>query len=71
VDRFKARLVAKGFDQQSGDDYLDTFSPVIKSATTRLVLALVVQFDCDIRQLDVFNTFLHGILDEEVCMKQP
>jgi hypothetical protein len=71
IDRYKARLVAKGFDQEEGVDFHETFSPVIKPATIRLVLALTVHFNWVIHQLDISNAFLHGYLEEEVFMEQP
>jgi hypothetical protein len=71
IDKHKACLVARGFSQQHGIDYGDTFSPVVKSATVRLVLSLAVSRGWTLRQIDVSNAFLHGFLTEEVYMQQP
>ena len=58
IDKYKARIVAKGFHQQQGIDYNDTFSPVIKATTIRIVLGLAVNNDWPIRQIDVNTAFL-------------
>ncbi|KAK1662802.1 hypothetical protein QYE76_050961 [Lolium multiflorum] len=71
IDKHKSRLVARGFSQHHGIDYGDTFSPVVKSATVRLVLSLAVSRGWNLRQIDVNNAFLHGFLTEEVYMQQP
>ena len=71
IDKYKARLVAKGFKQKYGIDYTETFSPVVKYVTLRMVIAIAKYFDWTLDQLDVVTTFLYGEMKEKVFCAIP
>ena len=68
---YKARLVAKGFSQRQGVDYFDTFSPVIRISSVRLLLSFAIHQNLYAHHIDVKTAFLNGELAEEVYMLQP
>lgn len=70
-DRFKGRLVARGFDQRLGLDFGDTYAPVGRYTTARLLLAIACAMDWDAHVMDVTNAFLYGDIDHEIYMEQP
>lgn len=69
--RHKSRLVAKGYSQREGIDYQEVFSPVVKHVSIRFLLAITVNEDLELEQLDVKTAFLHGVIEEEIFMDQP
>ena len=71
IDKYKARLVIKGFRQTYGIDFDETFSPVARYESLKLVLATATMLDLEVHQMDVCTAFLNGTLDEEIYMRQP
>ena len=71
LERYKSQLVTRDFTQSYGIDYFETFAPMEKMETVRILLALAAHFQWTICQFDVKNAFLHSDLREEVYMQQP
>ncbi|UYV83900.1 hypothetical protein LAZ67_X000556, partial [Cordylochernes scorpioides] len=71
IERYKARLVAKGYSQKYGIDYQETFAPVCTPQYDQNSLALAVEYDLLVHQMDVQSAFLNGDVKEEIYMTQP
>uniref|UniRef100_A0A2N9EFL2 Uncharacterized protein n=1 Tax=Fagus sylvatica TaxID=28930 RepID=A0A2N9EFL2_FAGSY len=71
IQTFKARLMAKSFRQREGIDYFDTYAPIARITSIRVLIALASIYKLVVHQMDVRTAFLDGNLDEEVYMDQP
>lgn len=71
IERYKARLVAKGYSQKFGEDYDETFAPVVKHTTIRTLLLTAAIKGMQVKHFDVKTAFLHGELKEDIYMEQP
>eukprot|EP00253_Pinus_taeda_P032184 PITA_32184 len=71
VEKYKAMFVAKGYAQKEGIDYEETFAPVLRYTSIRIVISLAAQMGWEIHQMDVKTAFLNGVIEEEVYNEQP
>lgn len=71
IARYKARLVARGFSQKYGQDYEETYAPVVKFPTMRIILTLAAHKDLEMLQMDVGTAYLNEIITESIYMSQP
>jgi hypothetical protein len=71
IERYKARLVAKGFTQKEGIDYHETFAPVVRYKSLRIIIVIANLLDYELTQMDVITAFLYALLHEDVYMRVP
>lgn len=71
IVRYKARLVIKGYAQRRFYDFDETYSPVLCYTSLRYLLAMAVEHDLDIDQMDAISAFLQGDVEETIFMVQP
>ena len=71
VERFKARLVARGDSQKPGADFSETYAPVARFASFRLLMAISAHLDLELEHIDITTAYLYGDIDREIYMRQP
>jgi hypothetical protein len=71
IEKYKARLVVKGYTHREGKDYFDTYSPVTRITTIRVLLSMATSYGLIVHQMDVKTAFLNGELEEEIYIDQP
>mmetsp|Transcript_17969 Transcript_17969/g.61249 ORF Transcript_17969/g.61249 Transcript_17969/m.61249 type:complete len:398 (-) Transcript_17969:1278-2471(-) len=71
IEKYKSRLVAQGFSAIFGEDYFETFAPVIQLTALRIMLAICVQLGLHTFQADFETAFLNAPLEEEIYMRMP
>ena len=68
IEKYKASLVAKGYTHKEGEAFFDTYSPVARLTTIRVLLSLAASHGLLVHQMDVKTAFLNGELEEEIYM---
>ncbi len=71
IELYKARLVAKGYTEKDSVNYKETFLPISKKDSLRIIMALVAHYDLELHQMDMKTAFLNGELEEKAYMDQP
>ena len=71
IGRRKARLVAKGYAQRPGTDFQETFAPVARISSIRMLMALSAEWNLTLHQMDVVTAYLNGEVEEELFMEIP
>lgn len=71
IEKYEARSVIKGYRQREGLDYFDTYSPVTRITSIRIILVIAALRNHEVHQMDIKTAFLNGDLDEEIYMEQP
>ncbi|XP_073153942.1 uncharacterized protein [Henckelia pumila] len=71
IEKYKARMVIKGYHKREGLDYFDTYSPVTRITSIRVILSIAALRNLEVHQIDVKTAFLNGDLEEKFYMEQP